>query len=65
MCMYACMCMCTRKISTQDRTARDEQTTPEDTAHATAHPDPKTTTAKMPNAQAATDRRPHHTLPRA
>ena len=32
------------KISTQDRTARDEQTTPEDTAHATAHPDPKTTT---------------------
>ena len=35
------------QISTQDRTARDEQTTPEDTAHATAHPDPRTTTAKM------------------
>ena len=37
----------THKISTQDRTARDEQTTPEDTTRATAHPDPKTTTAKM------------------
>ena len=39
------------QISTQDRTARDEQTTPEDTAHATAHPDPKTTTAKMHKPQ--------------
>ena len=39
------------QISTQDRTARDEQTTQEDTAHTEAHTDPKTTTAK--NAQAA------------
>ena len=39
------------KISTQDRTARGEQTTPEDTAHATAHPDPKSTTANMHKPQ--------------
>ena len=39
------------KISTQDRTARDERTTPEDTAHATAHPDPKATTANTHKPQ--------------
>ena len=45
------------KISTQDRTARGEQTTPEDTAHTKAHPDPKTTTAKMrkPHRHVRTD----------
>ena len=39
------------KISTPDRTTRGERTTPEDTAHATAHPDPQTTTANMHKPQ--------------